>query len=189
MNIALPVLLLALGGLTIWLLTESKIHWYFKTLCITVFCVFTIIFWSTIHSYLGWPAHEDDVPDKVLIHWVVVKEPNKQTNFKGLIYFLLESAEEDEGSVLDFFGYQSNNPEPRLYGLPYSRKLHEQIEEQMRGALQRGQPLMGRLSEMKGKDRGKGKINGKNGGGSESQEQEWEFHSLRPSDFLPKPTK
>lgn len=191
MNIALPILLLVFGGLTFWLLTESKIKWYLKTLCITIFCVFTIVFWSTIHSYLGWPALENDVPDKVIIHWVIVKEPNKQTHFEGAIYFLLESAEEEEGSVFEFFGYSSDNLEPRLYGLSYSRGLHEQIEKQIRPALQRGQPVMGSLSKMKGEGdkgkQGKGEGSGKKGGGSESQEQEWQFHFLRPSDFLKKP--
>ena len=111
---------------------------------------------------------------------------NKST---GAIYFLLESAEEEENFVLDFFGYKSDN-EPRLFGLSYSRKLHEQVEKHMRGKLQRGQPVVGRFSKEKegmnansGED---GKDDGK-GGGSLSQRQEWEFHELRPSDFLRKP--
>jgi len=191
MNIALPVLLLVLGSLTLWLLVESKVRWYLKILCITVFCMFTIIFWSTIHSYLGWPAHEEDVPDKVLVHWVVVKEPNKQIDFNGAIYFMLESIKEEENSLLKFFGYRSDNPEPRLFGFPYSRELHEQIEEQMRGKLQRGQPVLGNLK--KGK-KGKPKLGNSekaegDGDGSESQKQEWQFHFLRPSDFLKKPER
>ena len=44
MNIALPVLLLIFGGLTFWLLNESSLKWYFKTVCISVFCIFTVIF-------------------------------------------------------------------------------------------------------------------------------------------------
>ena len=171
MSIALPILLLVFGTLTFWLLTESSVKWYFKTACITTFCIFTVVFWSTIHSYLGWPALKSDMPDKVLIHWVVVKEPNKYTKFKGAIYFLLESAEEKESSWLDVFTYNKSRPEPRLFALPYSRALHEQIEKQMKPSLKRGQPIMGRLSKAKGEGEGKGKrkslaASGKKGGGS-----------------------
>ena len=168
------------------MLNESSLKWYFKTACISVFCVFTVIFWLSIHSFLGWPALEDDMPETVLVHWVVIKEPNKATKFEGAIYFLLESTEKETS----FFGYHSSDPEPRLYGLPYSRGLHEQIEKQMRGKLQRGQPVVGKFSKIKGgqaKKGDRGKSNDKKGGGSESQEQEWQFHPLRPSNFLRKP--
>ena len=193
MSVALPILLLVFGSLTFWLLTESSVKWYFKSACIATFCIFTIVFWSTIHSYLGWPALKSDMPDKVLIHWVIVKEPNKVTKSKGAIYFLIESAEEKKDSWLNVFTYKSDMPEPRLFALPYSRGLHEQIEKQMRQKLQQGQPVLGRLSKIKnsGKRMGKNSIakDGKDGGGSESQEQDWEFHQLRPSDFLRKPER
>jgi hypothetical protein len=120
---------------------------------------------------------------------VIIKEPNKQTRFDGAIYFLLESAEKEKKSLLSFFTYKSDSLEPRLFVLSYSRGLHEQIEKQMRGKLQRGQPVLGRLSEIK---KGTGKrgtqkgADGK-GDGSESQRQGWEFHTLRPSYFLKKP--
>ena len=72
MNIALPILLLVFGGLTFWVLTESSLKWYLKAACISPICLFTIVFWSSIHSFLGWPALEDDIPEKVLIHWVII---------------------------------------------------------------------------------------------------------------------
>jgi hypothetical protein len=96
MNIALPILLLVFGALSFWVLNESSLKWYFKTACISVFCIFTIIFWSSIHSFLGWPALEGDMPKKVLIHWVIIKEPNKFTKYDGRIYVLLDS-----GSLAD----------------------------------------------------------------------------------------
>ncbi len=189
MSIALPILLLIFGTLTFWLLTESSVKWYFKTACISTFCIFTVVFWSTIHSYLGWPALKSDMPEKVLIHWVIVKEPNKYTKFNGAIYFLVESAEEKKSSWLNIFSYDNNRPEPRLFVLPYSRGLHEQVQNQMKGRMQRGQPILGELtktSKGKGKNGAK-KADNKEGGGSESQDQDWEFHELRPSDFLNKP--
>lgn len=189
MNIAFPILLLVFGSLTFWLLTESKLKWYFKVASITTFCAFTILFWGTIHSYLGWPANEEDVPDKALVHWVVIKEPSKFTDYKGGIYFLIESVEESDNFILRFFGYRKDDVEPRLFGLPYSRELHEQIEKELIPQLKTGRPVMGTLKKKgEGKSKkGNSKTEGKKGDGSESQKQDWEFHKLRPSDFLEKP--
>ena len=107
MNIALPVLLLVFGGLTLWVLTESTLKWYIKSVCISVFCLFTVIFWSSIHTFLGWAALEEDMPEKVLIHWVIIKEPNEFKKYKGRIYILMESTEPTSSSALArFFGYR-----------------------------------------------------------------------------------
>ena len=187
MNIALPILLLVFGGLTFWLLTESQLKWYFKATCISVFCVFTVLFWSTIHTFLGWAANEEDMPDKILIHWVIIKEPNKFTKSKGTIYILLQSAEEIKANkVSKFFGYNKNKTEPRLFKLGYTRQLHERLEG-LKDKLKQGQPVAGRLTrgdKNGGKEKGK---SNKKGDGSESQEQEWHFHELLPSDIHRKP--
>ena len=192
MNIALPILLLVFGGLSFWVLNESKLQWYFKTACISVFCLFTVIFWTSIHTFLGWPALEDDMPEKALIHWVIIKEPNKLTQSKGRIYVLSESVEEPKYNLFaKFFGYQKEKVEPRLYGLKYSRSLHEQVQKGLMGKLRKGQPVPGKFTKQKGdgkngKQGEKGK--GKDGDGSESQEQDWEFHELQPSEIHAKPT-
>ena len=192
MNIALPILLLVFGGLSFWVLNESKLKWYFKTACISVFCLFTVIFWTSIHTFLGWPALEDDMPEKALIHWVIIKEPNKLIQSKGRIYVLSESVQEPKYNFFaKFFGYQKEKIEPRLYSLKYSRALHEQMEKGLMGKLGKGQPVPGKFTKEKGNSKGgqkgdKGK--GKNGDGSESQEQDWEFHELLPSEIHSKPT-
>lgn len=191
MNIALPVLLLIFGGLTLWLLTESQLKWYFKTVCIATFCIFTVIFWSTIHSYLGWPANESDMPEKILIHWVIIKEPNKFTEFSGAIYILAESAEKETSSMRKLFGYNKDQIEPRLYKLAYNRALHENLQRNIVPKLKAGQPVYGKLSKEKRESK-LGFAPGKNpnkskGDGSESQEQEWHFHELLPSEIHEKP--
>ena len=191
MNIALPVLLLVFGGLTFWVLNESSLKWYFKTASISAFCVFTIIFWTSIHTFLGWPALENDMPEKVLVHWVVIKEPNKATESKGAIYILLESAMEDEsGFLARFFGYSRRGNEPRLYGLDYDRELHEKLAKGTMPRLRRGQPVLGKLTKKAPSNNREGKEDSKkDGGGSESQDQKWEFHELLPSEIHTKPTR
>jgi len=193
MNIALPILLLAFGGLTFWLLTESSMKWYLKCGCISVFCIFTIVFWSAIHTFLGWSALENDIPEKVLVHWVIIKEPNKFTKSPGRIYVLLESVNEEESSALArFFGYRKEKIEPRLYGLKYSRELHEDLQKRIMPRLKTG-PVFGRLTKGEKSPRvGLGKNKGpakSKGDGSESQEQEWQFHELRPSEIHRKPDR
>ena len=89
MNIALPILLLVFGALSFWILAESSVKWYIKTACISVFCLFTVVFWTTIHTFLGWPANEDDMPEKILVHWILIKEPNKVREFNGAIFIML----------------------------------------------------------------------------------------------------
>ena len=194
MTIALPILLLIFGGLTFWVLNESRLKWYFKAVCITTFCIFTVVFWSSIHTFLGWPALEKDVPDKVLLHWAIIKEPNKITESKGRIYLLIESGKYSAPDPLaKFFGYKKENVEPRLYGIKYNRELHERLEKQIMPKLKQGQPVLGKLTK-KGEE-GKGKIAGKDKGkkqdgeGSESQMQDWQFHELRPSDIQGKPVE
>lgn len=191
MNVALPLLLLTFGGLTLWLLTESQLKWYFKTACIGTFCIFTIVFWSTIDSFLGWPASENDMPEKVLVHWIVIKEPNKYTQSDGAIYVLLESAEEVQMSaVAKIFGYNKDKIEPRLYQLTYSRNLHEHLQKGLIEQLKKGQPVVGKLTKGQSMERalrlGKDKSKSK-GDGSESHEQEWHFHELLPSEIHSKP--
>jgi hypothetical protein len=193
MNIALPILLLVFGGLSFWLLSESTVRWQLKTACITAFCAFTIVFHSSIHSFLGWPANEGDVPEKVLVHWVIIKEPNKFTEFDGAIYVLAESAEKETSAIRKFFGYSKDRIEPRLYQLEYSRSLHEHLQKNIVPKLKSGQPVFGKLSKEKKKSE-MGFAPGKNpnkgrGDGSESQKQEWHFHELLPSEALRKPER
>ena len=192
MNIELPILLLVFGGLSFWVLSESKLKWYFKTACITTFCIFTVVFWSSIHSFLGWAALEEDIPEKVVIHWIVFKEPNKFTKFNGRIYILAESvAQEESSSIARFFGYRKSNIEPRLYGMKYDRELHEQLQKSVMGRLKKGQAVAGKfLKKPKAKGEGKdGEELGREGGGSESQKQRLEFHELLPSEIHRKPER
>jgi len=106
---------------------------------------------------------------------------------------LLETANEKEpNNFIDFFGYRKAKVEPRLYGLSYNRELHEKLEKEVIPRLKKGQPVAGKLTKgnSEGKKGKKGKEKGPNnkkGGGSESQEQEWHFHELRPSDLHDKP--
>ena len=70
---------------------------------------------DAIHSIWGIPS-TDALPAKFVMMAAVVQEPTTKT--PGLLY-LWVSPLTDNGPVL----------EPRAYKIPYSRKLHTQIEE------------------------------------------------------------
>jgi hypothetical protein len=131
------------------------------------------------------------MPEKVLIHWVIIKEPNKFTEFDGAIYILAESAEKETSSMRKIFGYSKDGIEPRLYQLEYNRALHENLQNNIVPKLKAGQPVYGKLSKKKRASKlglRSGKTPSK-GDGSESQEQEWHFHELLPSEIHQKPDR
>ena len=77
-----------------------------------------------------------------------------------------------------------------MFELGYSRDLHEKLQKEIIPKLKQGQPVLGQFKkgeEGKKAKGDKGESN-KDGDGSESQEQDWEFHELRPSDFQGKPS-
>ena len=199
MTYALPILLLGLFCLSFWLLVESKVKWQFKTLLILGFCFFTVVFYQAIPSFLGWGAKPNQLPEILSIRSVVIKEPNFLAKQEGGIYFLIEQpAVEYNEAALRVFSYNVKDSEPRLFVLPYSRKLHEQLAKgdarSVIGRTQRGQLVRGSLVKGFGEGSGKGgkgfpgQKGGKDGkgSGSESQEQEWMFYDLKPSYFQEK---
>jgi hypothetical protein len=199
MSISLSILLLCLFSLSFWVLSSSTIKWQIKVSLVVGFSLFTIAFYQSTISFLGWGAPPRALPEILSIRSVVIKEPNKFTKEDGGIWFLIEQPTVNYNeSSLKVFGYNVKDSEPRLFVLPYSRKLHEQLstgeERSVISRTQRGQIVRGTL--VKGFSEGQGKAgkgfpgqkgskDGK-GQGSESQEQEWKFYDLKPSYFQEK---
>ena len=67
---------------------NAKLKWYIRTLLIALFCSFTILFYTSIHTFLGWAADQEDIPEKIAIHWVIIKEPNKVLKFDNDIVII-----------------------------------------------------------------------------------------------------
>lgn len=187
MSITIPLLLLIFGVLTFWLLMDSKINWTLKIASVSLFCIFTVVFYSSISTFLGWSALKEDIPEKMIIRAVVVKEPSFSLNVKGRIYFLLDvNKTKYKNKLLNMFGYESEKSEPRLFSVPYSRSLHEELQKEVIPRLKDGQVVAGTLKKGKGDGKGNGKSGkGKDGkgSGSESQDQEYHFYNLKPSDI------
>lgn len=92
-------------------------HWpaWLKGVLITAVTVLYFYGHEAVHSIWGIPS-TDALPPKFVMLSAVVQEPTGKT--PGLLY-LWVSKIGDNGPVL----------EPRAYQLPYTRKLHMQIEE------------------------------------------------------------
>ncbi len=92
-------------------------HWPVWLKGILVLGVTVMYFFGhdAVHSIWGIPS-TDALPPKFVVMGAVVQEPSAKT--EGVLY-LWVSPLADKGPVL----------EPRAYRLPYSRKLHMQIEE------------------------------------------------------------
>lgn len=201
MTLAFPTLLMIIGFLSFWIIVGSKAAWQLKIMAISAYFSFVVIFFYSIHSLLGWSS--PDMPEEVAIHSVVIKEPNPFQKSKGRIYLTLEASHgKYENKFLHMFEYESERDEPRLYSLPYSRQLHEEMERSVMPRTKEGQKVYGKFKKGKGAGeggeggdgegdgkggKGKGKSGGKggkgNGGGSESQEQEFHFYELPPAEI------
>ena len=209
MFIALSISLILVFALAFWILKESSVPFFFKVLAITLAFVFCVLFSPVWESTMGWAAKDKYVPSIVSIRHVVIKEPNEQLQFAGSIYLLLESAPTKYDSlVMNIFAYKTDRSEPRLFRLPYSRDLHEELQKNVMPSNAKGQIVTGKLQQKgKGKGKGKGKDgkpgegDGKDGqgkdgkgkdgkmgkgGGDDSLEKEFTFYVLPPSYFLKK---
>jgi len=204
MFIALSITLILLCALGFWILKESTVPLTLKVFVISMFFLFCALFSSIWESAMGWAAKDKYVPKVVAIRHVVIKEPNEQLKFDGSIYLLLESIPTKYDSlIMNVFAYKTDRSEPRLFRLPYSRPLHEELQKNVMPSNAKGQIVRGELkSKGKGKGKGQGKNgeqgNGKNGmegkngkldgknNGSDSLEKEYMFYVLPPSYFLRK---
>lgn len=154
-SLAIPVVITALISLLLYFIIGGKGHWSLKVLTIGFSTWIGFIVWNSIDSYKGF-ATEQSMPDKFLIHWVIVHEENKQTGNPGTIFLWVTPLVKPVSGILD---YESN--EPRTYKVPYDRKLHELMEDIIK-RLKNGEIVVGTKKGKKGSKKGQG--NGKGNG-------------------------
>ena len=198
----IPLVFFSLTALVLWFIIGAKGHWAIKAFIILLTLHVCLSVGMSIPNFAGWPS-DDRLPDKFLVHWITIKEPDKKTQEDGYIYIwatvLSNQEKEVEGwkQYLLSFGVQDFT-EPRAYRTPYTREGHQRGEDAIK-KIKNGQPVMGRNNGKKGKGKGKGdgeKGDGKGkgkggkgkkggkGGGSFSQSDDISFHDL-PETILP----
>jgi hypothetical protein len=158
MFIAISLLLLSLFALSFWILKESKVKLIVKLILITTFFTFCTLLGFSLQSFMGWSANDSMIPKVVAIRHVVIKEPNKQLGLEGSIHILIEHPPTRyDAWWLQLFAYKTSKSEPRLFRLPYSRELHETMQNDVIPKNMRGQIVMGELTKGKGGKAGFGK--------------------------------
>ena len=196
----IPLVFFSLTALILWFIIGSKGHWLLKAAVISLTLYLCLSVGMSIPNFAGWPS-DDSLPNKFLVHWIVVKEPDKKTKEAGHIYIWasnLSGTEEEEDigwrQYLLSFAIQDMK-EPRSYRTPYSMEGHERADGAL-GKIRAGESVMGKNNGKKGEGdggkKGKGKGEGKGGegkgkgkgGGSFSNSDDISFHDL-PDTILP----
>ena len=105
-----------------------------KTLAIILVSLFYLGAYHGAQNLRGW-AIADAPPNPFKLHYAVVEEPDKAAGTKGAIYILAQK--------IDARGVPRG--QPRLYALPFSPELAEEIDEAMAQA-EGGKPLEANLT-------------------------------------------
>lgn len=113
---------LFLSALMLTGLIYSRIQWWVKLILIVSAMGFCWVSYQGWKQSQGWPASVE-VPDKFLLHFSVIEEPDEQTGEKGAIFLWLT----------DLYGDELAS-EPRAYRLPYDQETHAKVEGAMRRA-------------------------------------------------------
>jgi hypothetical protein len=127
MGIGIPIAFLILIVSLAWLLIHVKGRIFTKILFAGIVPYYCLVMWCSLNTFAGW-ATDELTPDKLIVRWIIIEEPNKKTGDEGGIYIWIQSSEQNKFNGLNFLGYNSEPYEPRAYKLPYSRRLHEQAE-------------------------------------------------------------
>ena len=193
----IPVVFFTLFLLILWFVIGARGHWVLKAFVIGVTLHLCVSIGLSLSAFAGWPS-EESLPQKFMVHWIVVEEPDKKTKEKGAIYVWVTSLGENSGFISEkwrrFFVAlpPTNFGQPRSYVVPYSKQKHEESEGVLT-QIRSGKTVIGEKGA-KGKGSGKegegslgegdGSENG-NEGGSFSKSEDVTFHELPPP-HLPK---
>lgn len=135
MTAAIPATLALLGLLLLWILVAARGPWWAKLGLIAAVPFVAATVWLALPSYAGWPTTSRPPADAQLVYGAAV-EPDPRTGSRGAIFLWLIPLHQAHGTL----AYTPAADEPRAYRLPYSRELHEQLE-QAKAAARRGAPV------------------------------------------------
>ena len=133
--IALYVLLIGMLG---WFVIGATGKWWAKGTMIALSLWFGLTLFYTMHNFMGWPTLEQINNERSQILYFQIREPSKKYDDEGAIYLwvrILHSNEEPEAKTfqelmnpMTWFLYTDKRA-PRAYKLPYTKEVHEQLEE------------------------------------------------------------
>ncbi|MAY43350.1 MULTISPECIES: hypothetical protein [unclassified Neptuniibacter] len=116
----------------------GRLAWPLKAGLIVIAVVFYWFSYNGWKETQGWPS-QVELPQKFLLHYAVIEEPNEETGEKGKIYIWLTDLLNDELAE-----------KPRAYELPYDQAAHSAVEEALKKT-RNGQPQLGQPAPRKAK--------------------------------------
>ena len=119
-----------LASLLLLTLIFSRLAWVLKAGLIVIVLVFYWMSYQGWKESQGWPTYSD-LPERFLLHFAVIEEPDEETGLEGNIYIWLSDLKNLELAE-----------QPRAYRLEYSQETHGKVSEALReiqnGSLQLG---------------------------------------------------
>jgi len=187
-TIGIPLAFLIISSIGLWIIVYTSGSWLFKMAFIVMCLYFSLVMWHSLGDLSGWPT-SSNIPQKTIVHWILVQEPSKTNKSEqGFIFLWATEVDINFGvskkatfGILRPFSSRKSDSEPRAYRLPYSELAHQQAVEAMK-IIMSGKTLVGEStgnepSTNHGKDR-----NTKSGQQeSLSMEQIFRFYELPPS--------
>jgi len=191
MSVGVGLGFVLIGTLVLWFIIGSRGNWLSKAVVIFASLYFCLSVGFSIKDYMGWPT-EEDLPNKFVVHWVVIEEPDKQTGDKGHVYIWIKPSSKTKNTretwedyLLSFYDGESK---PRAHQMSYSKDLHERAQEAIE-MIRKGQRVgglngRGEGKEGEDKDGNGGQGNNQDGGsgrGSLTRNGGIMFHQLPPT--------
>ena len=211
-TIGLTAAFVLCASLLLWIIIGARGWWWIKLPVIALTLYFGLAVWYSVDSYMGWPSKHDP-PRRFQVHWVIVDEPVKGSKDPGAIYVMLTQMPHPDDEKIELswkryvtiLGYSGRERSPRLYQVPYTRPLHQQMAK-IQGMLMKGQVVVGEFTPGKGmgqpddgegkpgEGNGQGKGKGKDGKAGKGRGYrgdnwgmgDWKFYQLPPPKHIPK---
>jgi hypothetical protein len=128
---------------------KSGWSWPVKASAIGLALPATFATFLAIEAQLGWPSR-GVLPERFQLHAVLIDEPSASTKEGGAIFLWLtpwspetSRGESDFDRDIGLDAVILPPRRPRAFNLPYSRALHQQVED-MQERLARGEMVVGR---------------------------------------------
>ena len=131
--LALTIAYMLFTALLLLALIQSRLHWHLKSGLLVLALLFYWLSYQGWREAQGWPS-ATEIPERFLLHFAVIEEPDKEIGTVGNIYVWLSNLEDHElgGS-------------PRAYRLDYSQAVHTKLQDAL-NRMRNGKIQLGSLS-------------------------------------------
>lgn len=176
MNI--PAVFFILFVLVLWFIIGAKGHWLIKAMTIGAALHLCLSIGLSLSGLGGWPSN-DPLPNKFIVNWILVQEPDKVTGEAGTVYLWVTDISDKkdptamrQGWKRFFFSLSKDQDgSPRVHSAPYSKDKHKEAEDILT-KIRAGKTVVGERGGAGGEGDGEGGEEGMGGDGEDGVEGE-----------------